>query len=47
MVTGFKYQEIFALSQALPGPASTKMVFCINYIHGGLLAGIFAFSLWW
>ncbi|KAH8645980.1 chromate transporter-domain-containing protein [Tricladium varicosporioides] len=40
------YQEIFALSQALPGPASTKMLFCINYIRGGLFAGITAFVLW-
>ncbi|KKY20009.1 putative chromate transport protein [Phaeomoniella chlamydospora] len=40
------YQEIFALSQALPGPASTKMLFCMNYLHGGLLAGIGAFLLW-
>ena len=40
------YQEIFALSQALPGPASTKMLFCINYIHDGLLAGFGAFFIW-
>ncbi|EPE32815.1 hypothetical protein GLAREA_05827 [Glarea lozoyensis ATCC 20868] len=40
------YQELFALSQALPGPASTKMLFCINYIHGGFLAGFLAFALW-
>ncbi|KAL3420544.1 chromate transporter [Phlyctema vagabunda] len=40
------YQEIFALSQALPGPASTKMVFYINYIHGGFLAGILSLILW-
>ncbi|KAF4637671.1 hypothetical protein G7Y89_g397 [Cudoniella acicularis] len=40
------FQEIFALSQALPGPASTKMLFCINYIHGGILAGFTSFLLW-
>ncbi|CZR64074.1 related to chromate transport protein [Phialocephala subalpina] len=43
----WQYQELFALSQALPGPASTKMLFCINYIHGGFLAGLGAFALWW
>ncbi|OBT54304.1 hypothetical protein VE04_05933 [Pseudogymnoascus sp. 24MN13] len=40
------FQEVFALSQALPGPASTKMLFCINYLRGGLLAGFGAFLLW-
>ncbi|CZT47223.1 related to chromate transport protein [Rhynchosporium secalis] len=40
------YQEIFALSQALPGPASTKMLYTINYIHGGFLGAILAFFLW-
>ncbi|KAL2065179.1 hypothetical protein VTL71DRAFT_4320 [Oculimacula yallundae] len=40
------YQEIFALSQALPGPASTKMLYTVNYIHGGFLGAIIAFFLW-
>ncbi|KAK0102518.1 hypothetical protein ONS95_006132 [Cadophora gregata] len=40
------YQEIFALSQALPGPASTKMLYTINYIHGGFSGAILAFFLW-
>jgi len=40
------YQEIFALSQALPGPASTKMLYTVNYIHGGFLGAILAFFLW-
>ena len=42
-----QYQEIFAISQALPGPASTKMLFCINYLHGGRLSGFGAFLFWW
>lgn len=41
------YQEIFGLSQALPGPASTKMLYTINYIHGGFLAATSAFMMWW
>ncbi|KAF2876931.1 chromate transporter [Massariosphaeria phaeospora] len=40
------YQELFAVCQALPGPASTKILFCIAQIHAGLLAAIFAFLLW-
>ncbi|KAF2797033.1 chromate transporter [Melanomma pulvis-pyrius CBS 109.77] len=40
------YQEIFAISQALPGPASTKMVFCIALIHAGIIPAIFVFLIW-
>lgn len=40
------YQEIFAICQALPGPASTKMVFSITLIHAGLIGALFAFLLW-
>ncbi|KAJ6261003.1 hypothetical protein Dda_3668 [Drechslerella dactyloides] len=40
------YQELFALCQALPGPASTKMLFCINSIHGGIPSGLLAFCIW-
>ncbi|KFG87127.1 putative chromate ion transporter [Metarhizium anisopliae] len=40
------YQELFSISQALCGPASTKMLYCINLIHGGLLAAILAFLIW-
>jgi chromate transport protein ChrA len=42
----WQYQEIFAICQALPGPASTKMVFCIAMIHAGIGAALFAFLLW-
>lgn len=41
-----KYQELFAICQSLPGPASTKMVFYIALIHAGILPAIFAFALW-
>ncbi|KAI9674087.1 MAG: hypothetical protein M1817_001905 [Caeruleum heppii] len=40
------YQELFALCQALPGPGSTKMLFIINSIHGGILTGLLAFLVW-
>jgi chromate transport protein ChrA len=41
-----QYQELFALCQALPGPGSTKMLYCINVIHAGLLPGIVSFFIW-
>lgn len=40
------YQETFALCQALPGPGSTKMLYAINSLHGGFLAGLLVFLLW-
>ncbi|KAF4619383.1 hypothetical protein D9613_005111 [Agrocybe pediades] len=40
------YQDLFAISQALPGPASTKMLFNIAQIHAGLIPAIFVFFLW-
>ncbi|XPS71388.1 hypothetical protein M3J09_003577 [Ascochyta lentis] len=40
------YQEIFAICQALPGPASTKLLFTIAMIHAGLVSAVFAFLLW-
>ena len=46
VLTPSQYQELFAVSQALPGPASTKMIFCIALIHAGLLPAIFVFLLW-
>ncbi|KAF2420701.1 putative chromate ion transporter [Tothia fuscella] len=40
------YQELFAVCQGLPGPASTKMLFCITLLHAGLLPALFVFVLW-
>ncbi|KAL5589416.1 hypothetical protein FOVSG1_011283 [Fusarium oxysporum f. sp. vasinfectum] len=40
------YQELFSVAQALSGPGSTKMLYCINLIHGGVLEAIFAFLIW-
>ena len=37
---------MFALCQALPGPGSTKMLYAINVIRGGFLAGIASFMIW-
>ena len=37
---------MFSLCQALPGPGSTKMIYAINVIHGGFVAGILSFFIW-
>ncbi|KAF2461572.1 chromate ion transporter [Lineolata rhizophorae] len=40
------YQELFAICQALPGPGSTKMAFCIALIHAGFWPALFVFITW-
>jgi chromate transport protein ChrA len=41
-----QYQELFAVCQSLPGPASTKLVFCITLHHAGVIPAVWAFLLW-
>lgn len=40
------FDEIFGLSQALSGPASTKMLYVINVMHYSLPVGIVSFFVW-
>ncbi|KAL4878794.1 chromate transporter-domain-containing protein [Aspergillus karnatakaensis] len=40
------YQELFAICQGLPGPASTKMLFCLALLHAGFVPALLAFFLW-
>ncbi|KAJ5569179.1 hypothetical protein N7450_011665 [Penicillium hetheringtonii] len=40
------YQELFAICQGLPGPGSTKMVFCLALLHAGLIPAMLVFLLW-
>ncbi|RBR13496.1 uncharacterized protein FIESC28_08124 [Fusarium coffeatum] len=40
------YQELFSVAQALSGPGSTKMLYCINLIHGGFLQAVLSFLIW-
>ncbi|KIW88508.1 uncharacterized protein Z519_11077 [Cladophialophora bantiana CBS 173.52] len=40
------FQELFAVTQALSGPASTKMLYCINLNRNGFLSALSAFLLW-
>lgn len=41
-----QYQELFAICQALPGPGSTKMLFCVILIHAGFIPAILVFLTW-
>ncbi|EED22782.1 chromate ion transporter, putative [Talaromyces stipitatus ATCC 10500] len=40
------YQELFAICQALPGPGSTKMLFCLALLHSGFIPAIVVFLIW-
>jgi len=38
--------ELFAICQSLPGPGSTKMIFCLTLLHAGFIPALFAFLIW-
>ncbi|KAJ5541196.1 chromate transporter-domain-containing protein [Penicillium frequentans] len=40
------YQELFAICQGLPGPGSTKMLFCLTLLHAGVIPALMAFLIW-
>ncbi|KAI8611974.1 hypothetical protein BC830DRAFT_1068193, partial [Chytriomyces sp. MP71] len=40
------FAELFAISNALPGPASTQLAFTVALIRGGVVPGILAFLIW-
>ncbi|KAH6606694.1 chromate transporter [Trichoderma cornu-damae] len=40
------FQELFGVAQALSGPGSTKMLYCINLIHDGLFGALIGFLVW-
>ncbi|KAJ3247045.1 hypothetical protein HDU78_005446 [Chytriomyces hyalinus] len=40
------FAELFAMSNALPGPASTQLAFTVALIRGGVIPGILAFVIW-
>ena len=44
--TPSQLQELFAIFQALPGPASTKLGYCIALLRGGFLAAVMFFLTW-
>ena len=40
------FTELFAISQSLPGPASTQLGYSIALLRGGVLAGLLSFICW-
>ena len=34
------------MCQALSGPGSTKMLYCINFIHDGFPSALLGFLIW-
>ncbi|KAJ6127402.1 chromate transporter-domain-containing protein [Penicillium sp. IBT 18751x] len=40
------YQELFAICQGLPGPGSTKMLFCLTLLHAGVIPALMVFLIW-
>lgn len=43
---GQQYQELFALCQGLPGPASTKFLLATVLVHAGWIPAVLAFLIW-
>ncbi|KAF8945509.1 hypothetical protein BGZ47_002511 [Haplosporangium gracile] len=41
-----QFTELFAICQALPGPASTELAYSLALVRSGFLASVFAFLLW-
>ena len=41
-----QYQELFAICQGLPGPGSTKMIFCLALLHAGFIPALLVFLIW-
>ena len=40
------FNDLFALSNALPGPGSTQLVFSIALVRNGPLAALLSFIIW-
>ncbi|KAI8852342.1 chromate transporter-domain-containing protein [Chytridium lagenaria] len=40
------FADIFAISNAIPGPAGTKLAFTLALVRGGLFCGLLAFLMW-
>ncbi|KAI8852343.1 chromate transporter-domain-containing protein [Chytridium lagenaria] len=40
------FAELFAMSNAMPGPASTQLAFTVALVRGGVACGIIAFLIW-
>ncbi|KAG0000421.1 hypothetical protein BGZ65_004389, partial [Modicella reniformis] len=45
-ISSEQFTELFAICQALPGPASTELAYSLALVRSGFLCSIFAFLLW-
>lgn len=45
-ISEIMFSELFSICQALPGPASTELIYSIGLVHGGFLIAIWIFFLW-
>ncbi|KAI9347813.1 chromate transporter-domain-containing protein [Zopfochytrium polystomum] len=45
-LTDTMFAELFAISNSLPGPASTQLAFTLSLIRGGALPGVLGFLIW-
>ncbi|KAK3840259.1 MAG: chromate transporter-domain-containing protein [Linnemannia elongata] len=45
-ISSEQFTELFAICQALPGPASTELAYSLALVRSGFLASVFAFILW-
>ena len=45
-MTEAMFAELFAISNAMPGPASTQLAFTLAMVRGGVIPGIVAFLIW-
>lgn len=45
-ISSVEFTELYAISQSLPGPASTKLVYSLALVRSGFLCSLFAFLLW-
>ncbi|GJJ68468.1 chromate transporter [Entomortierella parvispora] len=45
-ISNEQFTELFAICQALPGPASTELAYSLSLVRSGFLCAIVAFLLW-
>ncbi|KAF9356465.1 hypothetical protein BGX26_005239 [Mortierella sp. AD094] len=45
-ISSEQFTELFAICQALPGPASTELAYSLSLVRSGFLCSILAFLLW-
>ncbi|KAH8554785.1 chromate ion transporter [Umbelopsis sp. PMI_123] len=46
LVTEQTFSDLFSISQSLPGPASTELLYSVGLVYGGFLIAVYVFLLW-